>query len=186
MVFGGGSGARRRERILPYLQRLYGYARYLTMDPGRAEDLVQETCIRALASKRQPADDPAYRAWLFRILRNLHIDEGRRASRRQAVEVDIGTVDEVAMEYSSTPDRLTDELDVRAAMARLRPDHAEILAMVDVGGLSYREAADVLDVPVGTVMSRVSRARAALLAALEHGDGKVVSLAQRRKSRGHS
>lgn len=173
-----------RNRILPYLSRLHGYAQFLTHDMDRAEDLIQDASVRALAAKREPKEDAAYRVWLFRIVRNVFIDRFRQQQRRRNVEVAVEAVDELSMEYRISDERLIDQIAVRDALKRIKPDHAEILAMIDVAGLSYREAADVLEVPVGTVMSRVSRARGALLAALEHGEGRIVRLSGRRKRDG--
>lgn len=175
---------KRRNRILPYLSRLHGYAQFLTRDVDRAEDLLQDASVRVLAAKREPKEDAAYRVWLFRIVRNVFIDRFRQQQRRQGVEVGTETIDELSMEYHISDERLIDRLAVRDALQRIKPDHVEILAMIDVAGLSYREAADVLEVPVGTVMSRVSRARGALLAALDSGESRVVPLSARRKRNG--
>ncbi|MDA0340055.1 MAG: RNA polymerase sigma factor [Proteobacteria bacterium] len=173
-----------RDRILPYLQRLYGYAQFLTRDLKNAEDLVQDASVKVLAAKRQPDEEPAYRAWLFRIVKNAYIDRYRQQQRRQATEINFEAIDEISLEYHVRDERLINRVAVRAAIARLKPDHAEILALIDIGGLSYREAADVLECPVGTVMSRISRARAALLAILDDQGIRVVETPRQRERRG--
>jgi len=175
---------RARERILPYLQRLYGYAQSLTRNPENAEDLVQQAALKALAARGAPEDEAAYRAWLFRIVKNQFIDNYRRDQRRQRDEVAFETVYDVPMDYWRGDERIINKVSVRTAMARLNDHHTEILALIDFAGLSYREAADVLDVPVGTVMSRINRARAALLAVLEEPAGEVLELSRRRNRRG--
>jgi RNA polymerase sigma-70 factor (ECF subfamily) len=143
-------------------ERLYGFAYALTQDSEQARDLVQECLLRALEAARWPSEEKAYRAWLFRILRNAFIDRCRKAGR----EVDL----DGAMEVASDEDggwcgdrRIIDVLTVRIAVAKLPVPQREIIGLVDFVGFSYAEAAKVLDVAEGTVMSRLSRARKALL-----------------------
>jgi RNA polymerase sigma-70 factor (ECF subfamily) len=175
---------RQRDRILPYLQRLFGYAQSLARDTDKARDLVQEAACKALTARNVPRDEPAYRAWLFRILRNQFIDDLRRQGRdeRRLTEIDMAA--HTSLEYWQGDERLINKLSVRAAVARVKPGQAEILALIDIAGLSYKEAADVMNVPVGTIMSRLSRARAALLSELEGEGGQVFELTKRRKRRG--
>ncbi len=154
----------KRARIEPYLKRLYGYAFSLAGDRQRAEDLVQECAIRALTAKTVPVDEPAYRAWLFRILRNAFYDRRRR--ERIAAEVPDDGNFSGALEYWQGDERFISVLTVKLEMAKLPPPQREILALIDIAGLSYAEAAEFLEVPVGTVMSRISRARRALLEAV--------------------
>jgi RNA polymerase sigma-70 factor, ECF subfamily len=154
----------KRARIEPYLQRLFGYAFSLARDRHRAEDLVQECAIRALAAKNAPTDEPAYRAWLFRILRNAFYDRRRRDRIAAEAAKDVnfpGT-----MEFWHGDERFISVLTVKLEMAKLPAPQREILALIDIAGLSYAEAAEFLEVPVGTVMSRISRARRALLDAI--------------------
>jgi len=157
------------------MQRLYGYAFSLTGDADRAKDLAQDCAVKALAAVKVPVDEPAYRSWLFRIMRNSFIDTLRR-DRRAAYIFENDAPESGAVEYSGGDERLVDRLNVKLAFRKLEIRQREILALVDVAGLSYLEAAKVLGVPVGTVMSRVSRARGKLLALVE--ESNVRSLPQ--------
>jgi len=153
-----------RARLEPYTGRLFGYALTLTVDRASAEDLTQETLVKALSARRVPADEPAFRAWLFRIMRNAHIDEARRR-HRDTVPLDETDASGNAIDWDFT-ERVINGVTVRAAMSRLTADHRDIISLIDIAGLSYAEAAAVLQVPTGTIMSRISRARQALMAEL--------------------
>lgn len=153
------------ERLLPEIR---AYARSICLSAVEAEDLVQDAVERALRSDTRPTDLPNLRPWMFRIVRNLFYDELRKHRVRR--------------EYSTAQARLSDnthglgnpEDDVllRLAYEKLSPDHKEILFLVDVMGLKYAETARVIEAPEGTVMSRVSRARKALLDLVGRDDGK--------------
>lgn len=169
-------------RVEAYLPRLFGYAMSLVRDRSAAEDLVQECVLRALGARRSPDHEAAYRAWLFRILRNAFIDQLRRAGR----EIASGDEPEPEIESSAMwrfDERLISALTVERGMARLCRPHREIVALVDIAGFSYREAAEFLDIPQGTVMSRLSRARLALLDAIAEGNVRPLPLAARRSRR---
>ena len=150
-------------RLLPNLRR---YALSLARRPDLAEDLVQITVERAIA--HAGTRDPAQRLepWLFRILRNAFIDMTRR-QRSEGTRVDITENPDILSTdgTAATEARLMLQA-TRAAMGRLPADQAEILTLVCIEGLSYAEAAEVLGLPKGTVMSRLSRARLALADAL--------------------
>ncbi|MEX0753438.1 MAG: sigma-70 family RNA polymerase sigma factor [Xanthobacteraceae bacterium] len=144
------------------LPRLVAFARTILVDPDAARDLVQEAAARALAARRVPEDPPAYRAWMFRIVRNAALDELRRARHQpQLLEafppVDLWCFDDARIA----------KITVEQGLALIEPPHREIIALIDIAGFSYLEVADVLGVPIGTVMSRIARARTALLAAIE-------------------
>lgn len=173
-----------RDRIIPYLQRLFGYAWALTKADDRAHDLVQDTACKALSARLTPADDAAYRAWLFKILRNQFLDDQRRANviDKRAAESEENNFD--VMEYWAGDERLINKIAVKRALTILTSKHSEILILIDMVGFSYQEASDLLDVPVGTVMSRLNRARATLLTLLESDGGKVVAFSSRRTGRG--
>lgn len=156
---------RQRQRIESYLDRLFGYAFSLTRNREDSADLVQDCALRALTAGRTPRDEAAYRAWLFRILRNVWLD-GRR--RPQLVELGLPEDERLPdAEVWVGDERRINALSVRLGLARLTLAQREIIALVDIVGLSYAEAAGVLEVPRGTVMSRLSRARAALLLILD-------------------
>ena len=146
--------------LMPLLPRLYAFARTMLGDQDSARDLVQEAASRALAARRVPDDPPAYRAWMFQIVRNAALDELRRVRRpvfEDQAPVDLWRFDEASIA----------KITVTQALAVLAPPHREIISLIDIAGFSYGEAADLLKVPVGTVMSRVARARSALLATIE-------------------
>ncbi len=173
-------GDRHRKRVETYLPRLFGYALSLGNDREAAQDLVQECVLRALAARRSPTDEPAYRAWLFRILRNAYLDQARRLDREARPSDDEPAVDSNLVWRCD--ERLISELTIRAGMARLTPCHREIIALVDIVGFSYAEAAALLNVPPGTVMSRLSRARLALLGEVMDGNVRPLPLAAERSA----
>lgn len=151
-------------RLLP---RLRAFARSLTGAADTADDLVQQTCEKALRNLAAFVPGTRMDAWLFRILRNAWID-GHRARRPTA---QIEAVEAVTPLMGEDGRQVTEGrlyLDaVRRAMAGLSEEHRVVLMLVCVEGLRYREAALALGVPEGTVMSRLARARIALAEALE-------------------
>jgi RNA polymerase sigma-70 factor (ECF subfamily) len=147
--------------LLPNLRR---FALSLCRRPDLADDLVQITAERAFAARDR--FDPATRldAWLFRILRNAWIDHARR-ERTRGETVDIADMPGASM--TDGPRETEAHLMLqrtRAAMDELPVEQREVMLLVCVEELSYREAAEVLDIPIGTVMSRLARARLALAA----------------------
>lgn len=157
-----------RSDLVALLPRLRRFAWALVGHPAAADDLVQAACIRALSSAAQWQPGTRLDSWMFRILQNLWIDERRRRvdNATEAIGEDIdGLADEHDLETHMVA-KLTLER-VLTAMETL-PEQARVLiALVSIDGLSYKEAADVLELPLGTVMSRLSRARLALRRALE-------------------
>ncbi|MFN4141742.1 RNA polymerase sigma factor [Aestuariivirga sp.] len=164
------------KRLEAYSARLLAYANALCRDREAAQDLFHEGVVRALQARNIPDAEPAFRAWLFTILRNVWIDQLRSIRRKAEIE------EEFAADLAPAPVSLetvvVDAFAIRQAYACLSVGHREILALVDVTGFSYEEAAAIIGVPAGTVMSRVSRARRALAARL--ADDNIVSLARRR------
>jgi len=148
--------------IVPELETLYRVALAITGDQPEAEDLVQDTLIRAFRALDR--FDGAYpRAWLLTILRNTNISRHRR--RRPGLLADADRIDEWAEPVSSAsnPESVAmaavfDET-VEAAFGSLGADQQVVIRLIDVDGLSYQEAAEVLGVPIGTVMSRLHRGR---------------------------
>jgi RNA polymerase sigma-70 factor (ECF subfamily) len=143
------------------LPRLVAFARTIVGDIDSARDLVQEAAARALAARQVPTEPRAYRAWVFKIVRNAALDELRaRSKRRQepsATTVDLWRYDDACIA----------KITVEQGLAALPPAQREIIALIDIGGFTYAEAAELGGVPIGTIMSRIARARAALLQALE-------------------
>lgn len=150
------------EALIGRLPALRRYALSLARRPDLADDLVQMTVERALANAA--GYDPAARLdpWLFRIMRNAFIDSTRR-QRTRGTEVDVfETPDAVPTDAGPAMEARLMLRATAAAMAGLPPEQSEILMLVCVQELSYAEAADVLAIPKGTVMSRLARARLAL------------------------
>jgi RNA polymerase sigma-70 factor (ECF subfamily) len=146
--------ARLLEAEIPRLRR---YARALTRDVARADDLVQSGLTRALAKQHlwQPGTD--LRAWLFTILHNQHVNDVRR-SVREGVNVAIEEMTPVLSVYPTAMASL--ELrDLEAAIAKLAPEQRQVILLVGLEGMQYEEVALILGVPVGTVRSRLSRGR---------------------------
>lgn len=139
----------------PYLRR---FARSLVGDVAAADDLVQETLLRAIKRFDLYDRGRALRPWLFRILRNLTISQYRQADTRgthvSLTEVEGTLPTPLSSQYSGLVLR-----DINRALDQLPFDQREVLVLVALEGLKYREVVDVLDVPIGTVMSRLSRAR---------------------------
>jgi len=165
------------------LKRLFGFAYSLTHDADKAEDLVHDTVVKALAARRVPYDESAYRAWLFRIMRNIMIDHTRKSVKQENEFVGSELVTETGWcNWSET--REVNALTVRFAFDRLSLEKREILAAIDIAGLTYSEASELFDVPVGTVMSRISRSRAALYQLVQEttADGKIEFLPARKTS----
>jgi RNA polymerase sigma-70 factor, ECF subfamily len=148
---------RQIEEQIPRLRR---YARALTRDATRADDLVQSCLTRAVAKSHlwQPGTD--LRAWLFTILHNVHVNEVRSALR-EGVAVPI---EEAAplMTAPASQDASLQLRDLDRAMARLAEEQRQVILLVGLEGMRYEEAAMVLQIPVGTVRSRLSRGRAEL------------------------
>lgn len=159
-----------RRRIEDYIPRLYGYAYSLSGDSHDSQDLVQDTAVKALKAVRVPEDEPAYRAWLFVILRNAWQDKLRKRSRTPEVGGEEEDYEEIGAPVWAHDDSLISALTVKHCLTQLSPVHREILGLVDVSGFSYVEASEILGVPVGTVMSRITRARKAMLAYLENSN----------------
>ena len=169
----------RRERfedeVLPLLDRLYSAALRYTRNPTDAEDLVQETVAKAYRSFHQYQPGTNLRAWLYRVLHTTYISMYRKAQRRPQESLkeevdDYSFYDEIARSGGRSAERevlesLTSE-EVRAALAELPETFRVAVYLADVEGFAYKEIADIMDTPVGTVMSRLHRGRKALQKAL--------------------
>ena len=171
MADGGGREALARDG-LAYVDALHRLARYLTGRDADAEDLVQETYARAFAAAAQFVPGTNMKAWLFRILRNTFINDYRRR-QKEPVAMDLESGESgLALRAASDEDpegtffsQIVDEK-VLEAIDRLPEDFREVLVLSDVENLSYAEIAAMMKLPVGTVKSRLFRARRQLQSAL--------------------
>jgi RNA polymerase sigma-70 factor, ECF subfamily len=152
------------EQLVALVPRLRRFARNLARNHDDADDVVQIALERALKNWAQWRSDARLDSWLFKIVRNAWIDEVRSRMRRNQVFVAEEAGEEVG---SDVMEQATDVMSVQSAMARLPEDQRIAVSLVLVEGLPYKEAADVLDVPIGTLTSRLARARAALQTLLE-------------------
>ena len=154
------------EDLLACVPHLRAFAWFLARNRERADDLVQDTIVRALGAAHRFQAGTNLKAWMFAILRNLHYNEVRK-NRVQVQSLD----DPLAYEPAVLPSQMAslEFGDFRRAFWQLADDQREALILVGASGLSYEEAAKVCECPKGTIKSRVSRARRELLQILEDG-----------------
>ena len=149
------------ETVLPHLDAAFNYARWLTRNDADAEDVVQDACVRAIRFLSSLRDDDA-RAWLFTIVRNAWYSRvSRKANVAEGTRLNDGQ-DERPDNALDPEERLLQQHTialVRAALEQLPVDFREVIVLREIEGLSYKEIAEVAGVPVGTVMSRLARAR---------------------------
>jgi RNA polymerase sigma-70 factor (ECF subfamily) len=161
-----GTPANVREQLAALLPRLRRFARNLTRNPHDADDVVQIALERALANLSQWRADARLDSWMFKIVRNAWIDELR--SRGRQAKIFVGA--EAGESVGSAPiEHASDLMDVHSAMARLPEEQRLAVSLVLVEGLPYKEAAQILDIPIGTLTSRLARGREALQAMLQPG-----------------
>ncbi len=168
-----GRRARQRNRFeieaMPHLDAAYRFALSMTRDAVEADDLVQETFLKALRSFDTYQEGTNCKAWLFRILRNTWINRLRGGSREVMADDAMESIQDAALagwddrSFYRSPDeasllRATRD-EIQAALAALPPDFRQAVELSDVEGLSYKEIADVMGTPIGTVMSRLYRGR---------------------------
>jgi RNA polymerase sigma-70 factor (ECF subfamily) len=151
-----------RQALIVLIPRLRRFARVLTGNQADADDVVQACLEKAMANIDQWQPGTRLDSWLLRIARNAWIDDRRRAHNSKGHDdigdmIDLAGDDGVAIAEASDEARM-----VRAAVDRLPPEQRDVVALVMLEEMSYREAAETLGVPIGTVMSRLSRAKAAL------------------------
>lgn len=156
------------EEALALADQVYSVARHLAGSREEAEDLVQETYARAFRSWRSFQPGTNLRAWLLRILNNLNIDRGRRQQRApqtQALEAnDYFLYDKLAHDDGGVTDedRVVERLsqdDIVSALSAVPHDFRDVIVLVDIGDFSYQDTAQILNIPIGTVMSRLHRGR---------------------------
>jgi RNA polymerase sigma-70 factor (ECF subfamily) len=173
------------EEALEYADQVYQVARHLAGSREDAEELMQETYARAFRSWRSYEPGTNMRAWLLRILTNINIDRGRRKQRHpQERSLDVGEyslydrLEETAAGGGSTEEdeerllRRLSQSDIVDALKALPHDFRDVLVLVDLGEFSYQETAEILSVPIGTVMSRLHRARRMLRQSLASSVGR--------------
>ena len=161
-----------RDQIVGLLPRLRRFARTLARNPHDADDLVQLAIERALARADQLRPEAQLSSWLFGILRNAWLDEVRSRARRNRVFVAAELGENVAHEMvAGVSDPRGDILSVQDAMERLPEEQRTAVSLVLVEGLSYKEAAAIMDIPIGTLTSRLARGRDALQAMLSDAKG---------------
>lgn len=152
--------------LVELLPRLRRFAHALTRSPVEADDLVQMTIERALRSKRQWQAGTRLDSWACRIMRNLWIDTARSRSRKEKFEAPEKEAEQVGEDPRDGLDASLDLARAMRAMQRLPEEQREVVALILIEGFGYREASEMLDLPIGTVSSRLVRGRTALLAML--------------------
>ncbi|MCC5925815.1 MAG: sigma-70 family RNA polymerase sigma factor [Bacteroidetes bacterium] len=171
-----------RAEMIPHLDALYNFALRLTTDPTDAEDLVQDTVVKAFRFFNSYEKGTNAKAWLFRILKNSYINNYRKKSK-QPHQVDY---DEVSTYYETVRSEQSDTTDmedimyremlddqVTKALEKLPEDFRTVVLLCDVEGFTYEEIANMLDVPIGTIRSRLHRGRNLLRTALiDYADQK--------------
>jgi RNA polymerase sigma-70 factor, ECF subfamily len=156
------------ELAMPLFDSLYNFARWLAQNQNDAEDLVQETYLKALRSFASFEPGTNFRAWIFQILKNTFLGSCSKLERRMTLAMDS---EEDLPAASDTPESLLIALSnidaVRCAIEQLPVIFREVVLLCDVEDASYREIAQILSIPIGTVMSRLARARKMVRASLQ-------------------
>lgn len=150
--------------LLQKLPRLWAFALRLAGDKHDAEDLLQRACVRALERPHQLQPGTSPLSWMFSILHSTWINEMRARSvrDRSSMQLDDSFLETVADPAARTPEANAMNRQIVSAVARLPDPQRVVVLLVAIEGLTYNEAAEVLDVPVGTIMSRLARARRAM------------------------
>jgi RNA polymerase sigma-70 factor (ECF subfamily) len=156
-----------KRSIAEHRDSLYRVAYSWCHNPALADDLVQEAMAKALKNSGQLRDTQTIKSWLYRILTNCWHDHFRRTREMTNID-DLVLVDTETPEFQHTRQQIVNQ--VRKAISRLPMGQRQALTLVDLEGCSYIEVAQILDIPIGTVMSRLSRARATLKAKLLEAD----------------
>ena len=155
---------------MPHFERLYNFACWLTHDRQEAEDLVQETYAKALQGFSSFQAGTNFRAWIYKILRNAFLTSRTGLKATATVPLDLEGEDEVLPTVKETPESIllhrSDGQIVQQALGQLPVAYREVLLLCEVEEMSYQEISATLAIPMGTVMSRLSRARQALRAAV--------------------
>jgi RNA polymerase sigma-70 factor (ECF subfamily) len=171
----GRTAASFEELAMPLFDQLYNFAQWLTQNPSEAEDLVQETYVKALKGFSSFQPDTNFRAWIYRILRNTFLTS--RTGLKATATVPLDEEDGLEIPASAgTPEsvfieRAQEQL-LQSAIEKLPLHFREILLLCEVEEMSYQEISEALSIPIGTVMSRLSRARKALREILRQKMGR--------------
>lgn len=178
---GGGTrahhpAARFEELAIPLLNSAYSFARWLMRNEHDAEDLVQEAYLKAFSNFSSFQSGTNFRAWIFEILRNTFLNSRSKLDYRMTVELECEEPARLRTDLRDPESLLIEKFTVAAvwdAIERLPESSREVILLCDVEGFPYREIADILGVPIGTVMSRIARARTALRRTLLTNRGSV-------------
>jgi RNA polymerase sigma-70 factor (ECF subfamily) len=158
------------QELIANIPHLRAFARFVTQNADQANDLVQDTIVRALRAQHQFAPGTNFKAWTFTILRNLHVNNLRRSRLK------FDSIEDGALEYFAVPPGQESRLEfqeLKRGMAKLSREHREVLVLVGASGFSYEEAAEICGCAVGTIKSRLSRARQELYRLLVGDEGKT-------------
>ena len=160
---------------MPLFERLYNFAHWLTQDRQEAEDLVQETYVKALKGFSSFRPDTNFRAWIYQILRNTFLTSRTGLKASASVPLDLESEQETLPAIKETPESIllqrSDQQLVQEALGRLPVPFREVLLLCEFEEMSYQEISATLAIPIGTVMSRLSRARRALRDAVQQLQG---------------
>lgn len=163
---------------MPLFERLYNFAHWLTQDRQEAEDLVQETYVKALKGFRSFQTGTNFRAWMYQILRNTFLTSRTGLKFTATVPLDPEGEEESLPTSIDTPESIllqrSDRQLVQEALGRIALPYREVLLLCEFEEMSYQEISAALGVPMGTVMSRLSRARKALRNAVQELQGKKI------------
>jgi RNA polymerase sigma-70 factor (ECF subfamily) len=158
-----------QKALVETLPHLRAFARYLTRRREQADDLVNDAVVRALSAAEQFQPGTNFKAWMFMILRNLYYNQGRK--HRNTVPIE--DMESTLLAIPPSQHAALEFCDFRRAFWQLGDDHREVLILVGASGLSYEEAAEVCNCAVGTIKSRVSRARSELMRLLSEDRLKI-------------
>lgn len=160
------------ELAMPLFFSLYNFARWLTRSPDEAEDLVQETYVKALRGFASFQQGTSFKSWIFRILKNTFLTS--RAGLRLTVPLAPDEDGDAIASTAETPEAIliarASREKVGAAIEGLPPAFREVVLLRDVEGLTYQEIAEALSIPIGTVMSRLSRGRRSIREAIREAE----------------
>ena len=169
------SSAAFEELAMPLFDRLYNFAHWLTQDREEAEDLVQETYAKALKGFRSFQPGTNFRAWIYQILRNTFLTSRTGLKSTATVPLESGNDQQIIPAAKDTPESIllqrSDQQVVQEALGRLPVPYREVLLLCEFEEMSYQEISATLSIPIGTVMSRLSRARRALRVAVQELQG---------------